>query len=217
MLEQLKEEVMLCAREAERQGLCKSKSGNFSCRDKRSGLLLMTPTGVNRQAMTADDVVVMDMAGNVVESVNGHRPTSEAFMHISAYEARHDAFAVVHTHSKFAVTFAVLEREIPAIVIEGAHLKPKNSIIPLAPFARQGTVELGESVKKPLKECDAALLAKHGVITVAESLEEALLKAAYVEEIAEIYFNALSVGGNPEALASEDLKLRYPVLGKGSI
>lgn len=210
MLEGLKEQVVLCAREAERKGLCQNKSGNFSCRDKETGLVLMTPTGADREKLTAADIVVMDMSGRVVESISGLRPTSEALMHLAAYEARPDAWAVVHTHSRFAVTFAVLEREIPAIVIEAAHLGLKERAIPVAQFARQGTAELAASVKAPLLKGDAILLARHGVLTVGDDLGAALLKAAYTEEIAEIYYHCLLLGGEPEALAAEDLELRYP-------
>lgn len=210
MLEELKEQLISVSRKAELQGLCKNKSGNFSIREKKTGLIVISPTGINREKMTVDDVVVIDRNGKIVEAKTGLRPSSEYLMHLAAYDVREDICAVVHTHSRFAVTFAVLEKKIPAIVIEAAHLKLKERYIRVAEFARQGTKELGESVRQPLSCGDAILLAKHGVLTVGSDLEEALLKAAYVEEIAEIYYRVLTLGGNPEPLGEADLVLRYP-------
>ena len=214
MLEKLKAEVVSCAKNAEQLGLCRNKSGNFSCRDRDTGLILMTPTGADRSKLQADDIVVMNPNGEVVEALTGLKPTSEALMHIAAYEARPEVMAVVHTHSKYAVTFAAIGRKIPAIIIEAAHLNPQKGYIPLAPFARQGTKELGDSVKEPLKECDGILLANHGALTVADNLSAALTKAAYVEEIAEIYYHTLLLGAELQPLPPDDLVLRYPDLNK---
>ncbi len=108
MLEELKKEVVRVAKAAEDMGLCRHRSGNFSVRDRETGLICMTPTGVDRQTMRPEDVVVMDMEAKVVESLNGLRPTSEALMHLAAYDERSDVTAIVHTHSKFALVFAVL-------------------------------------------------------------------------------------------------------------
>ncbi len=213
MLEALKNQVVLYARQAEEMGLCRHRSGNFSVRDQASGLICMTPTGVDRQAMQPEDVVVMDTRAEIVESLNGLMPTSEALMHLAAYEARPDIKAVVHTHSKFALTFAVLRKAIPAVVSEIAHLGCRRGYIPVAAYGRQGSKELADSVRVPLAASDAILLASHGVLTVdAASLEEALLKAAYVEEIAEIYYHALLLSGGkePATLPAEDLVLQYP-------
>ena len=134
-------------------------------------------------------------------------------MHLAAYEARPDIKAVVHTHSKFALTFAVLRKAIPAVVSEIAHLGCRRGYIPVAAYGRQGSKELADSVRVPLAASDAILLTSHGVLTVdAASLEEALLKAAYVEEIAEIYYHALLLSGGkePATLPAEDLVLQYP-------
>ena len=213
MLEELKEQVVEYSLAAENIGLCRHRSGNFSVRDEESGLICMTPTGVDRRFMRPADVVVMNMQAEVVGSIMGLRPTSEALMHIAAYDARPDVHAVVHTHSKFALSFAVLRKTIPAIVSELAHLGCRKGFIPVASYARQGSKELADSVRVPLIGSDALLLASHGVLTVdTNSLEEAVLKAAYVEEIAEVYYHVLLMnhGEEPPILPLEDLKLRYP-------
>lgn len=218
MLEGLKKEVVCTARAAENMGLCRHRSGNFSMRDKETGLICMTPTGVDRQTMRPDDVVVMDMDARVVESLSGLKPTSEALMHIAAYDERPDITAIVHTHSKFALVFAVLRQPIPCIMAEMGHLGLTDGVIPVAEYGRQGSEALAEAVRAPLRRADALLMAAHGVLTVdRESLDEALLKAAYVEEAAEVYLNAklLNGGREPLCIPVSDLALQYPKQVKG--
>jgi len=217
MLEDLKAQIVRIAREAEEMGLCQHRSGNFSVRDAETGLICMTPTGVDRTTMSPEAVVVMNMAAEVVESLEGLKPTSEALMHIAAYEARPDIRAVVHTHSPLALSFAAARREIPAVTLEMAHLHCRRGRVPVAPFGRQGTAELAESIREPLGESDAILMASHGALTVDLTLEGALLKAAYLEEIAGVYYRALQLTGGkePPRLSPEDLNLRYPSGVKG--
>ena len=214
MLEEQKELVLKYALEAEHMGLCRHRSGNFSLRDRSTGLICITPTGLDRNEMTFQDIVVMDDQAQVVESENGHRPTSEAIMHLKIYEARPEVNGVVHTHSKFAVTFAILKKEIPAIVYELMNLGCKEGYIPVAPYGRPGTMALAESVIKPLSISDVALMESHGVVAVDKDIKEALLKAAYVEELAEIYYRTLTVlgpGREPPYIPNEELqKWAYP-------
>ena len=214
MLEELRAELVRCAREAEAQGLCRHRSGNFSARDPATGLICMTPSGVDRQTMRAEDIVVMTPAAEIVEVREGLKPTSEALMHLAAYEERGDIRAVAHTHSPFALVFAVLGRPILPIVLEAAHLHTADGIVPVAPFAPQGTKALADSVRGPLRTGDALLLGQHGALTVGATPEEALLRAAYLEEIAEVYYRTLLLtsGAEPPILSPEALTLRHPKL-----
>ena len=212
LLERLRANVVRCAQEAEAQGLCRWRSGNFSAKDEATGLVCMTPSGVDRRTMKPEDIVVMDMDAQVVEAANGRKPSSEALMHLAAYEERSDVRAIAHTHSPFALVFAALERPIPGLVLEAAHLHCAGGTIPVAPFAPQGTSALADSVRAPLHTGDALLLARHGALAVGASLDDALLKAAYVEELAEVAYRAaaLSNGTEPAALPPEAFTLRYP-------
>lgn len=212
MLEALRAAVVRCAQEAEANGLCRWRSGNFSARDEATGLICVTPSGVERRAMQPDDIVVMDGDAQVVDAAEGRRPSSEVLMHIAAYEERPDVRAVAHTHSPFALVFAALERSIPALVLEAAHLHCEGGRIPVAPFAPQGTDTLADSVREPLRRGDALLLARHGALTVGTSPEDALLKAAYVEELAAVAYRAAAIAGTAELspLSPSELRLHYP-------
>lgn len=212
MLERLKRQVVRYAQQAEREGLCKHRSGNFSIHDKETGYIVITPTGMDRAEMLPEDVVVIDMQGNVVEALTGKKPTSESMMHMAVYKARPEVGAIVHTHSKNATAFAVMNKPIPAIVYELFLLGCKKGYIPVAPYGRPGTKELAESVLKPLSISDVALMQAHGVIAVAGDLKEALLRASYVEELAEIYYKTLTVlGHEPDVVPVEELaNWKYP-------
>ena len=131
MLEDLKLRVMNVAKQAQREGMCKHKSGNFSARDEETGLVVITPTSVDREDLVVPDMVVMDLDANVVENQTGLRPTSESLMHLKIYQTRPDVRAIAHTHSQFATTFAVLEKPIPAVVYEIANLNCSKARIPV--------------------------------------------------------------------------------------
>lgn len=214
MLEDLKLSVMNIAKRAQREGLCKHKSGNFSARDRVTGFVVITPTGVDREELQVRDMVVMDMDANVIENVTGLRPTSESLMHLKIFQTRPDVLAVAHTHSMYATVFAILNKPIPAVVYEMANLKCSRGRIPVAPYGRPGTPALAASVVEPVKEADALLMQGHGCLAVDEtSIEEAYLKVSYVEELAELYYHALVANGGkePSVFPAEELqRWEYP-------
>lgn len=214
MLEDLKLRVMNTAKKAQRDGLCKHKSGNFSARDAETGYVVITPTSVDREDLVVPDMVVMDLDANVIENQTGLRPTSESLMHLEIYKTRPDVMAVAHTHSMYATVFAVLNKPVPAVVYEIANLKCSKARIPVAPYGRPGTPALAESVVEPCKEADVFLLQGHGAVAVDETnIEEAYLKAAYIEELSELYHHALTANGcqEPDSFPVEELQSwEYP-------
>ncbi|WP_286905985.1 class II aldolase/adducin family protein [Clostridium sp. UBA1652] len=213
MLEELKKEVVKIAKEADQSGLCKHKSGNFSIRDKETGYVVVTPAAVDRAELTYHDICVVDLDANVIEAVTDLKPTSELLMHLEIYKTREDVEAVVHTHSRIATSFAVVNKPIPAIIYECATLGLKDAMIPVAPYGRPGTRELSNSVIEPIKRSDCILLEAHGTVAVDSVPKNALLKAHYIEELAEVYYRALVIGGGkePRAFAPEELeRWEYP-------
>lgn len=214
MLENLKKDVCEIAKRAQKDGLCKHKSGNFSARDKETGLIVITPTSVDRDLLTPRDMVVMDMDANVVENLSGLRPTSESLVHIMIYKTRPDANAIAHTHSMYGTTFALLNKAIPALVYEVANMGLTQARVPVAPYGRPGTPELADSVIEACKESESFLMEKHGVVAFdSNDIYEAFLKAAYIEELAQLYYNALSVNQGKEPSSFEQIELQkweYP-------
>ncbi len=214
MLETLKKEVCEIAKRAQHDGLCKHKSGNFSARDEETGYVVITPTSVDRELLTPRDMIVMDLDANVIENLSGLKPTSEALMHLTIYKTREDAKAIAHTHSMYATTFALLNKPIPAIVYEVANLGLTKARVPVAPYGRPGTPDLANSVIEACKESESFLMEKHGAVAFdSTNIYEAFLKAAYIEELAQLYYNALtaSQGKEPDSFPQEELqKWEYP-------
>lgn len=214
MLETLKKDVCQIAKRAQKDGLCKHKSGNFSARDLGSGYVVITPTSVDRELLTPRDMIVMDLDATVVENLSGLKPTSESLMHLMIYRQRPEATAIAHTHSAYATTFALLNKPIPGIVYEVANLGLTKGRVPVAPYGRPGTTDLADSVIESCKEADCFLLEKHGAVALdSRDIYEAFLKAAYIEELAELYHHALTANNcqEPPAFAQEELqKWEYP-------
>ncbi|MGX8850379.1 class II aldolase/adducin family protein [Amedibacillus sp. YH-ame10] len=214
MLENLKKDVCEIAKRAQKDGLCKHKSGNFSAKDPETGYVVITPTSVDRDLLTPRDMIVMDMDANVLENLSGLRPTSESLMHLTIYKTRPEARAIAHTHSMYATTFALLNKPIPAIVYEVANMGLTKGRVPVAPYGRPGTTDLANSVIEACKEAESFLMESHGAVAFdSHDIYEAFLKAAYIEELAQLYYNALSVcqGKEPNAFKQEELqKWEYP-------
>ena len=212
MLELLKEKVVAAAKEADRLGMCKHKSGNFSIYDPETGYVVITPSGVARDVLAAEHICVMDLEGKVIERSADVKPSSEAMMHLYIYKERKDLRAIVHTHACYSTAFAIMNKPIPPIVYECAYLGEKG-IVPVAPYGRAGTVDLAEKVAEVMKEYDCCLMESHGAIAADKTMDSAFLKAQYVEEIAEMYYIALAAGNGvePHALPVEELqKWAYP-------
>lgn len=210
MLENLKEEILRVALEAQRIGLCKHKSGNFSIRDKETGYVCITPSGVDRECLKANDISVIDPDLKLIE---GLKPSSEALMHIEVYKACPDACGIAHTHSKMGTSFAVLNKPIPAVIYEIAGFRLADGKIPVAPYGRPGTIDLAKRVAETAVNTDMLLMEKHGVIALGPTLADAFLSAQYIEEVAEIYFNTLVInqGKEPEVFTKAELESwKYP-------
>ena len=199
MLEQIKNEVIRIGRQAQREGLCKHKAGNFSILDRESGYLVITPSGVDREVLREEDMIVMDLDANVIEHREGLRPSSEVLMHIAIYRARPDLMSIVHTHSKYATVFAALNRPIPPFVNEMMALNNADQCIPVAPYGRTATPALARNVAATMKNADCILMQAHGAVAAdAQSIDNAYLKACYIEEMAEVYHHILTITGGKE-------------------
>lgn len=191
-LAQLKQAVLRIAKKAYEEKLMAGTSGNMSvfCREK--GVVVITPSSYDYSLMEEQDIVVIDLNGNVVE---GHRrPSSEWRMHAEIYRHLPHVGAVVHTHSPYATSFAVTHKEIPVILIEMIpFLKGK---VEVSPYGEQGSAQVGLNAVPILKRKNACLMANHGVVAVGETLDEAYINSVYTEDTAKIYHMSL-VSGNP--------------------
>jgi L-fuculose-phosphate aldolase len=187
LLQELRAAVASAALSLLETGLVRGTSGNVSARDGE--LVAVTPTGVDFRRLDGGSVPVVDLEGRVVDG--RLVSSSELPLHLAVYRARPDVSAVVHTHSVFATTFAVLGEELPAVHYLLAHAGRR---VRLAPYATYGTGELAEACVAALAGDGAVLLANHGVVAVGPGLDRALLVADAVEQVAELCWRARCLG-----------------------
>ncbi len=162
--------------------------------------------------MAWQDIVICNRDGEVLSG--GRQPSSETPLHRAVYSARPDFSALVHTHSPYATTFAVLGRPIPSVHYMIASLGAPR--IEVAPYATYGTPELAESVSSVFTyPTRAILIANHGIITGGTTLKQAADAAETVEILALLYHRALSIG-SPNLLTDvqvEQVMAKYRLKG----
>ena len=193
-LEKERQLVLASARKAQNFGLCFPTSGNFSMVNRELGMFAITPRGRDRNEIGPDDLFVIDMEKNIVEGPEGAIPSNETGMHLAIYKARPDVIAVSHTHSPYAATFAAMGREILPVLFEANRFDFR---CPVAPFYPSGDPRLAEGVNNALGSGGlAVLIASHGAITVSSaSIEDAVIKSLYLEDIAHVHYNVASLVG----------------------
>src|SRR4051812_34725325 len=149
-------------------GLVTGTSGNVSARTP-DGDVLITPSGLDYALLDPEDVVLVNLKGQVLEG--SLEPSSETPMHTGIYRSRQQVDAVVHTHARYATTLSCLGWEIPPVHYMLTALS-SDGRVPLAPYATYGTEELAGYASEALGEShNACLLRNHGTIAVGESAE----------------------------------------------
>jgi L-fuculose-phosphate aldolase len=186
---ELANEMVEIGRRLYQSGFVAANDGNISVRMDEEHVLI-TPSGVSKGFMVAESMLLVNMAGEVVEGSG--RPSTESAMHLDIYRHRPDVQAVVHAHPPTATGFAVAG--IPLNQLAMPELIVTMGTIPLAPYGTPGTDELPLSLRPFYREHDAILLANHGAVTMGRSLTEAWFKMESVEMCAKILFTARMLG-----------------------
>lgn len=206
-------EIVHVARQLRVRGLAIGTSGNVGAR-LADGRIAITPSTMDYDDMTADDIVIVDADGSPSEGRRG--PSSEVRIHLEVFAARPDVRAIVHSHSPFATTWAAARREIPAVhYVLALLVGPGRDTLRVAPYATFGTAELARNAVATLGDDHAVLLANHGAVAVAGSLASALGRAERVEELAMLAWRAEQIGGATLLDAAEldrvrDQMARFP-------
>jgi L-ribulose-5-phosphate 4-epimerase len=202
-LEGLRNQIVEYGKKMLHSSLVSGTWGNISARDVDTGLVVITPTSMDYEKLSSEDIPVLDENGSLIEGK--YPPSSETPMHTLIYRKRKDVFAIVHTHSKFATAFSVTLKEIPVVIVDLALFV--GGSVEVAEFRRPGTIELGEEALRVLdnSSSNAVLLPNHGVLTIGSSLKKAFSAAISVEDAAEVYYRALALG-KYTVVPEEDVK-----------
>jgi L-ribulose-5-phosphate 4-epimerase len=199
MLESLRAEIHRLHLELPRNNLVTWTSGNISGRDPQNGLVVIKPSGIRYEALTAENMVVVDLDGHVIEGKL--KPSSDVAAHLYIYRERPEINGVVHTHSTFATAFAAAGRPIPAYLT--AICDEFGGGIPCGGYAKIGGDEIGQEVIRAIGPSPAILLKNHGVFTIGRTPEAAVKAAVMVEDVARTVFYALQLGDLEEIPAEE--------------
>jgi L-fuculose-phosphate aldolase len=201
ILQQEREEIVFFGRKLLEANLTTGSGGNLSIFNRQSGHIAIKPTGVDYLEMHPEDVVVMNLEGEIIDG--RLKPSSEVSLHLGLLRARTDINAVVHTHQVYAATLACLNWEIPAIhYLVGF----SGNKVPLAPYATYGTPELAQNVVQAIGPYNACLMANHGIVTIGANLSAAFNVAEELELVARLYYQSKCIG-NPQILSDQEMEV----------
>ncbi len=199
MLEALRQEVWAANLELPKAALVTWTSGNVSGLDRASGLVVVKPSGVRYGDLRPEDLVVVDLAGKVVEGPL--KPSVDASTHLYIYRHRPDVGGVVHTHSPYATAFAAAGRPIPCVLT--AMADEFGGPVPLGEYAPIGEEDIGREVVRSIGTSPAILMKNHGVFTIGRTPTKAVKAAVMVEDVARTVYLAFRLGEPDELPAAE--------------
>ncbi|WP_417204076.1 L-fuculose-phosphate aldolase [Acetoanaerobium sticklandii] len=199
MMMQEKEQVVRYGKKLIDRRLTTGSGGNISVCNREKKLVAISPSGLDYYETTPEDIVILDIDGNLVEGK--HRPSSEAGMHLAFYKNRADVSGIVHTHSKFATAIACMGWELPAvhylIGMAGHRVKCTG-------YATYGSDELAKKALETIGDSNAVLLANHGLIALGEDVDRAFSTAEHLEFVSEVYYLTKTLG-TPNILSDENM------------
>lgn len=199
MMMQEKEQVVRYGKKLIDRRLTTGSGGNISVCNREKNLVAISPSGLDYYETTPEDIVILDIDGNLVEGK--HRPSSEAGMHLAFYKNRADVSGIVHTHSKFATAIACMGWELPAvhylIGMAGHRVKCTG-------YATYGSDELAKKALETIGDSNAVLLANHGLIALGEDVDRAFSTAEHLEFVSEVYYLTKTLG-TPNILSDENM------------
>jgi L-ribulose-5-phosphate 4-epimerase len=204
ILEELRAHVLQTARLLPKYNLVWMAGGTVCARDPQTGYVVVTPSGLDYERLTPDDMTVTDMDMNLVEGK--FRPSVALNLWIGFMRTRPELNAVVHTHSPYATAFSVAYQQIPVITETMADWFGQPVQV-----TRYLSVEDPEFPTLPVEVMGdgyAVLLGNHGPITVGKTLEHALERAVTLEEAARTYSIARTIGA-PVALTEDQARASF--------
>jgi L-ribulose-5-phosphate 4-epimerase len=216
MFDRLKAEVYQANIDLARHGLVTLTWGNVSGIDRKAGCAAIKPSGVEYENMTAGDMMVLDMDGNVIE---GHlRPSTDTPSHLELYKAFSAVGGIVHTHSIYATMFAQACREIPCLGT--THADHFNGPVPVTRFLSADEVKEGYerqtgkiiierfSGMDPM-ETPAVLIAGHAPFVWGRDAADAVRNSLILERIAQIAIGSLQLNPAISPLPAHIQKKHY--------
>lgn len=205
MLEQMKKSVFEANQLLKESGLVVLTWGNVSEIDRRNGLVVIKPSGISYDAMTAEDMVVVDLEGNVVEG--NLKPSSDLPTHIALYKAFPEVGGITHTHSRWATAFAQAGVSIPALGTTHADVfygtVPATRKMTETEIQGQYEKETGKVIVETFSAIDpnkipAVLVHSHGPFIWGKNAMKSVENAITLEEVAMMAYYTLQMNANAQ-------------------
>jgi L-ribulose-5-phosphate 4-epimerase len=191
-VDELRESVAALHAELVRYGLVVWTAGIVSARVPGHDLMVIKPSGVSYDDLSADRMVVCDLSGELVEG--DYSPSSDTEAHAHVYRHMPEVGGVVHTHSGYASAWAALGEPIPCVLT--AMADEFGGPIPLGPFARIGDDAIGRGIVDTLTghRSRAVIMKNHGVFSIGPDAKAAVKAAVMCEDVARSTFIARQMG-----------------------
>lgn len=207
MLEQLKQEVYLANLDLPRYGLVTFTWGNVSGIDREKGLIAIKPSGVEYQNLKVDDIVIVDLEGNIVEG--SYKPSSDTATHIELYKEFLDIGGIVHTHSTYATSFA--QACSPICAFGTTHADYFYGDVPCTRLLTENEVKndyeknTGAVIIETFKNIDtnaipAVVVANHGPFSWGTSPNNAVHNAVVLEEVSKMAINTMKINSESKCI-----------------
>ena len=216
MLEELKKQVLEANLKLPEYGLVTFTWGNVSAIERNRGLVVIKPSGVAYDAMAADDMVIIDLNGTIVEGKLN--PSSDTPTHLELYKAFPHIGGIVHTHSRWATIFAQAGMGIPALGTTHADYfygeipctrKMIGAEINTGYEKETGAVIIERFAKLDPDEIPAVLVASHGPFAWGKDAKNAVHNAVVLEEVAMMAWHSLSLNPQIPPMQQELLDKHY--------
>lgn len=181
-------------------GLVVWTGGNVSARVPGEDAFLIKPSGVDYDDLTAEDMILCDLDGTVLEGA--HAPSSDTAAHAYVYREMPHVGGVVHTHSTYATAWAARGEAIPCVLT--AMADEFGGEIPVGPFAIIGDDSIGRGIVETLAghRSRAVLMRNHGPFTIGTDARDAVKAAVMVEDVARTVHLSRQLG-EPLPIASD--------------
>ncbi|MBS5932132.1 MAG: class II aldolase/adducin family protein [Clostridiales bacterium] len=193
--QQIKEQMCDVCHKMWQLGWVAANDGNVTVK-LEDNTFFATPTGISKSFITPEKIVKIDKDGNVLEGLEGYRPSSEIKMHLRCYTEREDVGAVVHAHPPVATGYAVAHKSLDSYNMIETVIALGS--IPVTPYGTPSTYEVPDAIASYLGEHDAVLLMNHGALTVGADLITAYYRMETLELFAKINLTATLLGGAKE-------------------
>lgn len=196
-----KKEVINAGIKLDRYGLIALSGGNVSLKVDKDRVLV-TPSGMIYEELEVDDIILMDLSGKVIEGTRKASVDTKALLYI--YNNMPEINAVIHTHQPYATALGLVEEEFKCNLTTLANTT-KGSVS-VCPFSSAASEQMGIEAVENLNGKLAVILKNHGVITVGNSLKQALYSCVYLEEAAKTYCIAKSMSDNVAMMTEEQIE-----------